>query len=164
MTLFVAPEDATPIEQIRQQYNPLQFEIIKAHVTLCREDEIENIEPVIANLLSLTKTKQPILIGFGKVTRFDNGKGLYLPAANDNEEFDELRSKILNGIIENPRKHEAHITLMHPRNSTCTDEIHKQVQTIDLPTQLYFNTISLIEQKDGGQWKIVHEFNMEDGI
>lgn len=161
LTLFVEPTDAVTIEQIRQEFNPRQFELIKAHVTLCREDEIENLEQVISNLFLLTQTRQNIFIEFDKVARFDNGKGLFLPAINDNEEFDNLRRQVLIGLIDNPRKQEAHITLMHPRNSTCTDNIFKQVETINLPTKLNFRKISLIEQKNGGQWKILQEFNLK---
>ena len=51
LTLFVGEKDAITIEQIRQKFNPLQFKLIKSHVTLCREDEIENLEQVIENFL-----------------------------------------------------------------------------------------------------------------
>ena len=161
LTLFVEPSDAISIEQVRQEYNPIQFELIKAHVTLCREDEIENLEKVKSNILSLTQTG--IEISFGKVERFDSGKGLFLPAKGDNKEFEELRRQVLNGLIDNPRKQVAHITLMHPRNSVCTDAIFKQVGEINLPTSLRFRKISIIEQKDGGKWKILEEFELTSG-
>ncbi len=160
LTLFVEPKDAEIIEQVRQKFNPRQFEIIKAHVTLCREDEIENLEKVKSNILSLTPID--INIEFKKIKRFDNGKGLFLSATNDNDAFNNLRRQVLNGLIENPRQQEAHITLMHPRNSTCTYTIFKQVETLNLPTKLNFKTISIIEQKDGGPWKILQEFNLSD--
>lgn len=32
------------LKNIRTQYNPTQFNLISAHITLCREDEIESIE------------------------------------------------------------------------------------------------------------------------
>lgn len=150
------------IEQIRQQFNPLQFELIKAHVTLCREDEIENLEQVLSNLLVLIQTQQKIYIEFGKVARFDNGKGLFLPATNDNKQFENLRRQVLNGLIDHPRKQEAHITLMHPRNSTCTDHIFELVEKINLPAKLEFKQISLIEQENGGQWKILKNFELQN--
>lgn len=158
ITLFVEPKDAEKIEQIRQEFNPEQFEIIKAHVTLCRENEIEDLEKVRSNLFSLTLTD--IDITFKKIERFHNSKGLFLPATNNNEAFDKLRRQVLCGLIDNPVKQEAHITLMHPRNSTCTDAIFKQVETISLPAKLNFKTISIIEQKKGGKWKILEEFNL----
>lgn len=162
LTLFPEPADVLIIEQIRQQFNPLQFELIKAHVTLCREDEIENLEQVLSNLLVLIQTQQKIYIEFGKVARFDNGKGLFLPATNDNKQFENLRRQVLNGLIDHPRKQEAHITLMHPRNSTCTDHIFELVEKINLPAKLEFKQISLIEQENGGQWKILKNFELQN--
>jgi 2'-5' RNA ligase len=159
LTLFVGQKDAETIEQIRQEFNPRQFELIKSHVTLCREDEIENLEQVITNLLFLTQTE--IVIEFGEITRFDNGKGLLLPAKTDNVEFQELRKQTLVGQSNNTRKQEPHITLMHPRNSTCTDNIFEQIEKLSLPKKIKFDRISLIEQKDGEQWKIIQEFDLK---
>ena len=160
LTLFVEPNDAENIEKVRQEFNPGQFELIKAHVTLCREDEIENLEKVISNIISLTQMY--ITIEFKKIERFDHGKGLFLPAKSGNDEFNNLRRQVLKGVIDFPRQQEPHITLMHPKNSTCTDTIFKQVETIHLPTKLNFKKISIIEQKDDGQWKILQEFNMAE--
>ncbi|MCX6318900.1 MAG: 2'-5' RNA ligase family protein [Bacteroidetes bacterium] len=161
LTLFVQPDDATVIEQIRQTYNPLQYEIIKAHVTLCREDEIENLDHVLSNLHVIKKTQPGISIEFGKVSRFDNGKGLFLPAGNDSYDFDNLRRQVLSGIIQHPRKQAAHITLMHPRNSTCTDSIFELVSQCDFPAKLQFRQISLIEQENGGSWKTLMNFELK---
>lgn len=36
LTLFVPPQQAASIEAIRQTVNPLQYALIKSHVTLCR--------------------------------------------------------------------------------------------------------------------------------
>lgn len=156
LTLFVDPKDAETIEHVRQGFNPIQFELIKSHVTLCREDEIENLEQVIRNLFFLTQTE--MVIEFGNARRFDNGKGLFLPAMNDTTEFQVLRRQILLGLNDNPRRQEPHITLMHPRNSTCTDNIFREIEKLSLPTKLKFRRISLIEQEDGRQWKNVQDF------
>lgn len=162
LTLFVDPKDAQIIELIRQEFNPRQFMLIKSHVTLCREDEIENLEQVISNLHSLTQKE--IVTEFGKATRFDNDKGLLLPAITDNIDFQDLRRQILIGLNDNPRKHEAHITLMHPRNSTCTDVIFHHIERLSLPKQLSFKKISLIEQEDGEKWNILQEFELRKTI
>jgi hypothetical protein len=159
LTLFVEPEDAEIIEQVRQEFNPLQFELIKAHITLCREDEIQDLEKVISNLLLLTSTE--ISIEVGKVIRFDNGKGLLIPAKGINIEFQELRRQVLQGLIDNPRTQEPHITLMHPRNSTCTNKIFEIIKDISFPKNLKFKKISLIEQKDGRCWNIKKEFELK---
>lgn len=156
LTLFVEQEDAEAIEQVRREFNPSQFELIKSHVTLCREDEIENLGQVITNLSLLTEVE--IVIEFGKPVRFANGNGVFLPAMSNRGEFQTLRRRVLSGIIDNPGNQEPHITLMHPRNSTCTDDLFEQIEKVSFPTKLRFKRISLIEQQGGGKWKILQEF------
>ena len=159
LTLFLGPKDTEIIEKIRKTYNPAQYELIKAHVTLCREDEIENLEKVKSNLIALDY--QEFEIEFGKIGRFENSKGIFLPAKVKHEAFDNLRKLILNGIIAEPRTQEPHITLLHPRNSTCTDEIFDEVVKMDLPSKFTFNKISLIEQEADGTWRILEEYNLK---
>ena len=135
LTLFVDEKQSAAIERIRQKFNPLQYRLIRAHVTLCREDEIESIEKVLHNLL---------------------------PANDILHSFRTLRSQVLYGIIEAPRNHEPHITLMHPRNSICTDDIFQQIIKINLPTIITFGKVSLIEQVEIEPWKIIQEFDLNE--
>lgn len=161
LTLFADKKKAIEIENIRRQFNPEQQILIDSHVTLCREDEIENISSVLDNLQQLETTK--IAIYFGQVTRFENGSGVLLPASGDNEQFHLLRTKVLTGLFTTAiRRPDPHITLMHPRNSTCTDEIFSIIQKISMPTHLIFETISLIEQINGGNWQIIKSFKLND--
>lgn len=152
LTLFV-PE-ASAIEAIRRQYNPVQHSLIEAHVTLCREDELLDIEKVLQNLEQLDFPF--ITIRFGKPERFDDGNGLLLPAPEENTLFQVLRKAVLKGVIEQPRNHHPHITLMHPRNSICTDELFLEISKQELPDSIQFDSISLIEQVDGGKWKLIY--------
>lgn len=158
LTLFISDQNEI-IEKIRAEFNPIQYQLIAAHITLCREDEIASIDTVIANIKSIVLNK-PLEIDFNPPLRFENGKGVLIPAKEQNSAFDELRKVVLKGINESPRKQEAHLTLMHPRNSTCTDLIFEQILAYKLPVQLSFNKISLIEQKDGGQWFTIEEFQI----
>ncbi|MEP6948719.1 MAG: 2'-5' RNA ligase family protein [Ginsengibacter sp.] len=151
LTLFVETKDAGDIENIRKKFNPVQYKLINCHVTLCREEEIENIAVVLENLHRLDTIKITIL--FGQATRFGNGLGVLLPALGDNEQFHQLRLKVLTGLGMTVRRHEPHITLMHPGNSICTDETFKTIQETNLPASLTFDNISFIEQVDGGQWQ-----------
>jgi 2'-5' RNA ligase len=159
LTLFVDEKYADIIEQIRREFNPNQFELIKCHVTLCREDELDKIDEVMRNLIGLNH--DPITIYFGEIIRFSDGEGLMIPAFGENEPFQKLRTNILKGIIENPRKQEPHITLMHPRNSTCNDAIFEQVKAHDLPRKIEFNKISLIEQEMGKKWHVLKEIELK---
>lgn len=155
LSLFVPAEQATVIEQVRRQYNPVQYTLIPAHVTLCREDELTSLEAVLKNLEQLDFPA--FTITFNTPIRFDNGRGVLLPAI-DSTFFQELRKIVLKGVVDQPRIHAPHLTLMHPRNSTCTDMHYKEILTINLPDCFHFNKISLIEQVNGGAWAIKKEW------
>lgn len=156
LTLFVQPQDATAIEAIRSTYNPVQQQLIASHVTLCREDELAPLDVIVAHLQQLHFA--PITIQFGAVKRFDDGKGVMLPALGENTAFHQLRAAVLQPIIATPRLHEPHLTLMHPRNATCTDAIFEAIQAANLPQQLTFTVVTLIQQCNGGKWQALQQF------
>lgn len=156
LTLFLRDQNEM-IEKVRAAFNPIQHQLIAAHVTLCREDEIQPLAKVLRNLQTITLI-EPIRIDFGPIERFEHGKGLLLPAKADNKAFDELRKMVLKDVIEIPRMPLPHVTLIHPRNATCTDEIFDQIKQYQFPTELYFNQISLIEQENDGKWLVLEQF------
>ncbi len=158
LTLFINPLEATGIENIRAAFNPKQYELIPAHVTLCREDEIEPIEATIKRLQSISIQK-PLCVEFKKAQRFADGKGVLLPSVENYQEFTALRKVVL-GQSELKKEQIPHLTLMHPRNATCTDAIFQKIQSSQLPVSLTFSKISLIEQKNGGKWRVLEEFEM----
>ena len=159
LTLFINENDAQIFDTIRQKFNPKQYALIKSHVTLCREDELENIEQILHNLTYLQH--KSITLKFGNPICFSDEMGVLMPAIGNLESFENLRKNILKGIIENPRIQEPHITLMHTRNATCTDEILTEIQKYDLPNKVKFSKISLIEQEMGQKWRILAEFELE---
>lgn len=150
LTLFINDED---IENIRAKFNPIQHTLIAAHVTLCRENEIEDLPKVIRNIKNLV-VHQPLHLTFTEVERFEDGRGVLIPGSHDNNEFHHLRRQILNSS----NIHQPHITLMHPRNSTCNDAIFEEIKLKQLPKKIDFYKISLISQIDGGKWQILQEF------
>jgi 2'-5' RNA ligase superfamily len=160
LSLFIDETESVEIEKIRSIFNPEQYALIKSHVTLCREDELGEIEKVLGNLERLNA--DCITIDFGKAVRFSNSKGVLLPAIDNNESFQALRVKVLQGIIKNPRIHEPHITLMHPRNSTCTDAVFQKIEQCIFSAKIQFNNISLIEQETGMPWNIVQKFELKN--
>lgn len=150
LTLFIGGDFCSKIEAIRRKFNPEQYALIGAHVTLCREDELGTTETVMKQMAELKAGCITVL--FGPPERFSDGKGVLMPAIGENRPFQDLRKIILGG---EPRRHEPHITLMHPRNSTCTDDIFAQIIATDLPHQITFRKVSLIKQEDGGVWKVL---------
>ena len=160
LTLFIDKDKSELIEKIRKEFNPEQYELIKSHVTLCRDDELESIEKVTQNLMKLNH--EYITFEPGPIVRFSNGKGVLIPSKADNEQFQRLREFILRGVIINRANAEPHITLMHPRNSTCTDGIFQQIEKIKLPNKLTFRKISLIEQEEKNKWHILKEYELKE--
>ncbi|MEO1655801.1 MAG: 2'-5' RNA ligase family protein, partial [Bacteroidota bacterium] len=92
--------------------------------------------------------------------RFSEGKGVFIPLLDVHQKFIQLRQRLLckEGLL--PRFHEAHITIMHPRNSTCTDAIFEEIIAVKLPKKLKISRISLIEQVIGEKWKVLDEFSL----
>jgi 2'-5' RNA ligase len=155
LTLFVAETESEQIEKVRRHYNPLQYALIPAHITLCREDELLQMERITENIGALSQENLQL---FPDVpTRFDNGKGVYLPMKNV-ADFEALRKVVLAEVIPNPRQQLPHLTLMHPRNSRCTDAIFQEICQAEFPSILSFDNICLIEQEEAQKWKIIREF------
>lgn len=155
LTLFVSDQNEE-IEKIRAKFNPVQYSLIPAHVTLCRETEIEKLDQIINNIRTISLAG-PLEIEFEQAEKFENGKGVFIPARTENSDFYKLREKVLKGTQFN-KAYLPHITLMHPRNSTCTDEIFDQIKKYVLPSTLTFDTISWIEETNSGKWIIIEQF------
>lgn len=158
LTLFIEEGVADPIEQLRKTFNPLQYVLIKAHVTLCREDELGQMDQILANLKRLKPGN--LFIDFGAPIRFAEGQGVLIPARGDYTAFRNLRSELLDGTYIQLKDHAPHITLMHPRNSLCTDELYEHIRQIPLPKRIEFKTISLIQQAFGQPWVTMNEFKL----
>jgi len=160
LTLFLPESNSSDIEKCRAKFNIEQFKIIRAHITLCREHEIDQLEKVKHYLENLNFTS--FYLELGKPIRFSGDKGVLISVFGNDELFQKLRTHILSGIIEYPETHEPHITIMHPRNSTCTDEIFDTILNLTFPTKLRFDKISLIEQTLGEKWNVLEEYKLEN--
>jgi len=157
LTLFLQKEQSWSVEKIRQRFNPVQAGMIDAHVTLCRDNELTHIDTVLANLRSSYLPE--IAIRFEKPARFEAGKGVWLPST-DTASYHTLRTNVLRGIVDSPAQKIPHITLMHPRNSACTNEIFERICEETFPTFFTFKEISLIGQPNGGKWEVLDRFEL----
>ena len=137
------------IETVRLRYNPLQAQLIPAHVTLCREDEVTDWITFEARLKKLSPFQ--VTLTFGVPVREDNF--VFLPVQEGRNNFHDFRSAILS---KEARTQTPHVTLIHPRNGTCTDQIFAEiVATVNAPFQYSFREVMLIEQENGGVWKSI---------
>ena len=158
LTLFLDDHYSTEIETIRRKYNPVQYKLIRSHITLCREDELENLAQIKLNLSLLDEDS--ISINFDRLIRSADQNGVMIGAKHDNHQYHHLRQVILKGCDLPITFPDPHITLMHPRNSICTDEIFNEIRKIKIPESILFKEISLIQQTDGSEWKILETFQM----
>lgn len=142
---------ALAIEKIRRTFNPKQAELIAAHVTRCREDEIADWDAVEARL---DKVPYPVTLGFGLPVR--NGDLVFMPGIDTDGSFRAFRQYLLDA--HPVRDHKPHITLIHPRNGKCTDHIWETIRTGIEPFTYTFHEVSIILQQDGGVWQTLRNF------
>jgi 2'-5' RNA ligase len=145
---------ANEIEELRLRFNPIQARLIPAHVTLCREDEIADWQQLAERINRVMPIR--VTIGFGCPVR--EGNLVMLPAVSGVEQFDQLREELIADGSKKPRKQSPHITIIHPRNGTCTDVAFAEISNRLQPFEWTFQSINLIEQTDGGPWKTLAKF------
>lgn len=137
------------VETIRRRFNPEQAKLIAAHVTLCREDEVSDWEELARRLCELKP--KAVTLNFRELRRSGD---LVTLACVETADFDRLRHVLLNA----PRKHDPHITLIHPRKGTCSDVTFNAITSEFQPFTHTFNEVSFIEQVDGGVWTVLDTF------
>ncbi len=120
-TLFFN-DPPTALARCRQIYNPVQAELIDAHVTLCREDEVVDWIEFEKRVASMTQFM--LRMEFGRPIR--NGDSVSMSATQGVEDFAALRRALL--ADGEPRPMMPHVTIIHPRNGKCTDEQFAEIE------------------------------------
>lgn len=155
LTLFVPVEAAASIELLREKADPVQFALIAAHVTLCREDEFAELE------LSLLRERlahaAPLTLTFGQARRFA-GHGILLPCIDGAADFQRLRAQALGAT--DVREHEAHLTIAHPRNPRAPGNQDALLSVLPAPLTLTFREVALIEQRAARPWLVLETLRL----
>ena len=154
LTLFLPEQIAATVQAFRMKYNPVQAALIAPHVTLCRENELAQLTEVLHQVSIIYQP--PLSIEFGTPELFAEGKGLWVPSAGT--AFNELRHRILKGSVKEMDAATPHITLVHPRNGTCTPEAIQAAAMLPFPASVTFSGCALIKQEDGKAWETIREF------
>ncbi len=140
--------DRFQIDSLRLRHNPIQARLIPAHVTLCREDEVVDWDAVRSRLESLFPFE--IVLEFDVPVRENNF--VFLPVRGGSNEFHALRCAIL---AKDARQHVPHVTIIHPRNGICTDQIFEEITATVSSFQHTFREVMLIEQAGDGNWETI---------
>ena len=153
VTLFLPEPESLPIEAIRQRFNPAQFALIAAHVTLIRDEDVPNWSRLRARAQRVASVD--ITLRFGAPIRQKNL--VYLPSVGPTDDFDRLRRELLGD--DHCRKQEPHISLIHPRNGKCDGEDFAAIkENMGNELCIRFQMMTFIEQLDGSAWRNVGSF------
>jgi hypothetical protein len=155
LTLFVPPDAAVDIEAVRKLVDPVQFGLIAAHVTLCREDELGDLASVEARLRD--SSFDPLELRFGRVEVFSE-HGLWMRCIGGEEGFRALRGYLLGS--DEVRDQIPHITLAHPRNPKAPGNSPRSAATLPEPLDVTFPTVHLIEQERGAPWRVLERYEL----
>ena len=147
-TLYLQGDMLSTVESVRSRFNPVQSALIRAHVTLCREDEVADWRELESRLSAMKQIC--VSLEFGKVVK--DGNLVYLATTGPTTSFDELRSMLLASDDSIPRPHEPHVTLVHPRNGRCDDIAFNEIESQLTEFSAVFDCVTLIQQTDGGPW------------
>jgi hypothetical protein len=154
LTLFVTEPWRSRLDALRQVLDPVQASLIAAHVTLCREDEIERLDT--ASIVGRARSWPcgPLTLFFGRPQRF-GGHGALLPCEQGSDQFRQLRQWLLQDRAA--REHYAHLTLAHPRNPESAGNTDAALDTCPLLPPLQFASVAVIEQYGSSPWTVIGE-------
>jgi hypothetical protein len=154
LTLFVDEPWRTRLDALRRVLDPVQAGLIGAHVTLCREDEIETlgVDAIVSRIAAWPHG--PIGLSFGEPERF-GGHGVLLPCTHGSRAFHALRAWILQA--EGVREHAPHLTLAHPRNPIAPGNTEQALAACPREVELHVGRVALIEQVGSAPWRVMQE-------
>jgi hypothetical protein len=150
LSLFLPPAYGAQLDALRRVLDPVQAALIPAHVTLCREDELEGLAPeVIGERL---RAAAPLTLAFGRAIAFD-GHGLMLPCEHGAPAYHALRARVLEG--RPVREAAPHVTLAHPRNPRAPGNDPRLAASLPVPLVVTFGDARLVRSEHGAPWQVL---------
>lgn len=155
LSLFVPQPVQADLEAVRIVIDPVQAQLIRAHVTLCREDELESVQQVALRARLIDPQSQSITLQFGQAEAFSS-HGILLPCVGGEADFHALRLHLL--CTKDIRRHAPHITLAHPRNPKAPGNSLADVRARLNTFFVTFASATLIQQVGNARWEELQEF------
>ncbi len=160
LSLFVPPPIREEIEAVRRLLDPVQAALIPAHVTLCREDELEGVDAESLRARLIAAKTEPITLCFGAPERFQS-HGILMPCIAGGSEFEHLRRVLLaSGTV---RHQAAHITLAHPRNPKSPYNRMSVANRLPGTLTLKFTAVQRIQQVGSAMWQVLEQNSLLAG-
>lgn len=155
LSMYVPADAAREIEAVRRVVDPIQSGLIPAHVTLCMEDELEDLASVRARLRGAPF--EPLTLRFGGPVVF-SGHGLLLECVEGEGRFRALREYLLgSGRV---REQKPHITLAHPRNPRAAGNSSGNASKLPEVVEVTFPNVHLVEQERGKPWRLLETYEL----
>ena len=161
LTLFATGPVAVRIEEIRKLLDPVQFNLIAAHVTLCREDELDGLSAEALRRSLSTPEARPLTLTFGVPESFST-HGILLPCIEGEENFRTLRHVVLGSAAA--RRQPPHITLAHPRNPKSAGNSLAAASRLGSGAGIRFDSVCLIQQDGVSPWRVVQRFELPGAV
>jgi 2'-5' RNA ligase superfamily len=152
LSLYVPSPSAVTLEEARRLLDPIQAKLIPAHVTLCREDELNDFELATLGPIIDASGVGPITLKFAGPEIFQ-GHGVLLPCIGGDEEFHELRCRLLGS--RTVRRHAPHITIAHPRNPRSAQNQPRNLSALQTDLVIRFTEVSHILQEAAMPWQVI---------
>lgn len=155
LSLFLSGPDAARIEALRRVLDPVQARLIPAHVTLCREDELEGLDAALLQRRLAASGVGALTLDFGAPERFGS-HGVLLPCVGGEQAFRALRDVVLgSGAI---RLQRPHLTLAHPRNPRAPGNELEAAAGLAGGLSARFASVCRIQQQGDDAWQLLQCF------
>jgi 2'-5' RNA ligase len=160
LSLYVAEPEASTLEALRLVLDPVQQALIPAHATLGREGEFGE-HPDLEWRERVANLREPALrLSFGVAEAFHE-HGILLHCIGGREAFEALRARVLGPAL---LPLAPHITLAHPRNPRAPGNSLAAARAALPPRlELRFDALSLVEQHNGGRWRVLARAKLAAG-
>ena len=145
------------LEAVRRLLDPVQFSLIPAHVTLCRESELNDLSSVSLASRFASPEAKPITLRFGRPEPFSE-HGVLLPCVAGMHEFHALRRWALG--TSSIKHQEPHITLAHPRNPRAPNNSLSNSAALPIGLAITFTSVCLIRQEGSAPWQVLEQHTL----
>ena len=152
LSLYVGEPEAGTIDALRAGLDPLQQALIPPHVTLARDGDIDTRSGADWRERVAALHESALRLRFGSAEGFHE-HGILLRCIGGLDRFDALRARILGPAALSLAPH---VTLAHPRNPKAPgNSLARARAELPSPLELRFDTLNLIEQCNGGPWRVL---------
>lgn len=157
LSLYVPQPMAAELEAVRELLDPLQARLIPAHVTLCREDELADLEPAVIRSRLAAPEAAPVTLRFGPPEPFFE-HGILLPCIDGESEFQALRRRVFGSTAI--RRQAPHITLAHPRNPKAPHNSLANAGRLPGDLVVTFREVHRIQQEGTTPWRVLERYTL----